>query len=359
MHRLALRVIVILGCTAATACGPFAYITHGGTVSSVNTFFNLLVDTINVGGTLLGVAVTPDGSEVYVAGFDPGNLSNFPCVRVIETATGTTSAPICLEDNTALVSGSIAVAIHPSEARAYVTTVHIVDLVSPMTRFWTLSVIDTVTRVEIDRVPIGDPVTTTLDVVFAGLDLAPDGSRVFVANPDLDAVFVVDTQTNNVTTTPVGSRPTGVAVTPDGSHLYVTNNASDTVSVVSTATHTVVATIPIGPSPRGVAIHPAGITAYVASGLERGTVSVIETAANQVVATIPVGQNPWGIAVTLGNPFGSGPLAYVANSGSGTVSVIDATTNAVVDTVTVGGSPIAFGKFIGPVTLPTAMARSQ
>ena len=47
---------------------PFAYITNetDGTVSVINTATNTVVDTVPVGNTPYGVAVTPDGAFVYV-----------------------------------------------------------------------------------------------------------------------------------------------------------------------------------------------------------------------------------------------------------------------------------------------------
>src|SRR5947207_5962114 len=54
---------------------------------------------------------------------------------------------------------------------------------------------------------------------------------------------------------PVGTEPFGCALTPDGSKLYVANFSSDNVSVINTATDQVSTTIAnVGPKPRGIAI---------------------------------------------------------------------------------------------------------
>jgi YVTN family beta-propeller protein len=65
------------------------------------------VATIDVGLAPFGVAVTPDGSKVYVA-----NLSN--TVSVISTATNVVSATISVGD------GPVGVAFTPDGSRAYV-----------------------------------------------------------------------------------------------------------------------------------------------------------------------------------------------------------------------------------------------
>src|SRR3974390_2586226 len=122
-------------------------------------------------------------------------------------------------------------------------------------------------------------------------------------------VTVIDTATNKVVTTiEVGLAPSGVAVAPDGSKVYVANEAvKGTVSVIDAATNAVSATVAVGNNPVGVAVKPDGSKVYVANRGSR-TVSVIATATNTVVATVDVGLAPFGVAVT---PDGS--KVYVTN----------------------------------------------
>jgi YVTN family beta-propeller protein len=62
----------------------------------------------------------------------------------------------------------------------------------------------------------------------------------------VDAVSVIDTASEVQTTTiPVGDGPEGLDVTPDGSRLYVNNVLSDTISIVDTVTNGVIATVPV------------------------------------------------------------------------------------------------------------------
>ena len=65
----------------------------------------------------------------------------------------------------------------------------------------------------------------------------------------------IDTATNDVVgSVKVGTRPWGVEITPDGRRLYTANGPSNDVSVVDAETMTVIATVPAGRSPWGVAI---------------------------------------------------------------------------------------------------------
>ena len=149
------------------------------------------------------------------------------------------------------------------------------------------------------------------------------------------SVFALDTATNNVTTImsyEPNYSPDEVAVTPDGKKLYVTNPEVANISVIDTATNTVTATVPVGEWPVGIAITPDGTKVYVAN-LGNNTTSVIDTATNTVTATIPVGICPIGISVSP-----DGKKVCVTNHGiyhhvPGNVSVIDTATNKVVDTV--------------------------
>ncbi|MGH3921466.1 MAG: YncE family protein [Pseudonocardiaceae bacterium] len=134
---------------------------------------------------------------------------------------------------------------------------------------------------------------------------------------------MIDTTTNTVIATiPVGNDPTLMAVAPNGSRVYVANSNSDTVSVIDTATNTVIATIRVGKIEvaSGVAVAPNGRYVYVSNlDLATGTVgvlSVIDTVTNTLVTATPAGPKTGFVAVTTRN-------VYVTNVGSNTVSVID------------------------------------
>ena len=231
----------------------------------------------------------------------------------------------------------------------------------------TVSVIDTATNTVTATVPAGyEP---------AGVAVNPSGTKVYVANFYIDdyentlslsvdaksksskvtteqvetdggTVSVIDTATNTlIATVPVGSYPIGVAVNPEETKVYVANRGSSTVSVIDTATNTVTATIPVESGANGIAVSPDGKKVYVANE-ESNIISVIDTATNTVIATVEVGDHPFGVSVTP-----DGTKIYAANYYSNTISVIDAATNTVTATVPVGNGPVAFGQFIGPISL--------
>ncbi|MGB8856179.1 MAG: beta-propeller fold lactonase family protein [Burkholderiales bacterium] len=300
---------------------PFAYITNynDNTVSVIDTAGNppSVSATVAVGIRPVGVAVTPDGSRVYVA-----NSNVFGTVSVINTADNSVSETVAVGNYYPW-----GVAVTPDGSKVYVTNNNV---------FGTVAVINTADNSVSATVTVGN--------YPFGVAVTPDGSRVYVANQGSGTVSVIDAGSNTISATVVvGNAPLGVAVTPNGSRVYV-GNISNTVSVINTADNSVSATVPVGINPEGVAVTPDGSRVYVANW-GSGTVSVIDTASNSVSATVTVGDYPYGVAVT---PDGS--QVYVANGNSGTVSVINTNDNSVTTPVTGLNGPVGFGQFIKPAT---------
>jgi YVTN family beta-propeller protein len=185
---------------AVTPNGRRLYITSPiDTVSVLDTASNAVIATINTGTTSTGagslpsgVAVSPDGSKVYVA------LYATAAVAVIDTATNTIVATIPITGAQYQLTPYM-VAVTPDGARVYVTILNGTFV----------PVIDTATNTVIANVTVGvDPL---------GVDVTPDGKRVYVANvfgsctPNCappGSVSVIDTATNRVTDTiAVGGQP--------------------------------------------------------------------------------------------------------------------------------------------------------
>jgi DNA-binding beta-propeller fold protein YncE len=97
------------------------------------------------------------------------------------------------------------------------------------------------------------------------LAFSPDGTRLFVANANINTVAVFDIETpgkaRSLGFIPVGWYPTSVRVSKDGRTLYVVNGKGETSKAN-----------PLGPGPGKK--NPAGVNQYI-GGLMTGTVSVI------------------------------------------------------------------------------------
>jgi YVTN family beta-propeller protein len=143
-------------------------------------------------------------------------------------------------------------------------------------------------------------------------------NKVYVTDFDGDAVFVIDSVTEHVTTTiAVEDAPLGIAASADGRRIYVANFGAGTVSVVSTRTNRVLATITVGTSANGVAVTPDGAF-LVVTDTASDRAAIIDTAANAVTATVIAGPQPCGVAIDPDSGY-----AFVADYGALTLAVID------------------------------------
>jgi YVTN family beta-propeller protein len=320
-HLLVAGIFIVVLLSGSAAAAPFAYIPNygGDSVTVLDTATNTVTATVPVGSNPYAVAVSPDGSTVYVT-----NSNGVTSISVINATSNTVTATVRVG---ALPMG---VAVSPDGSTVYVAnwgenTVWVIN---------TASNTHTATVSGMDRP--------------SGVAVSPDGSTAYTSNSD-GTVSVINATSNTITATiHLGSLndvvTPAIAVSPDGSMVYVTSSVNGVVFVINAASNTVTATVNVGDDPYAVAVSPDGSTVYVTNS-NSNTVSVINAASHKVTATVSgVGSLPYGIAVS---PDGS--TVYVANTGGNTVSVINATSNTGTTKVTVGKTPYSVGKFIvGP-----------
>lgn len=268
--------------------GSRAYVTNelANSMSVIDTASNSVVATVAVGTGPAAVAVSPDGTHVYVV-----NGSGTTSVSVIDAQTNTIIATIPLG-----VAQARGVAVRPDGARLYVTTYGSNSI----------KVIDTGSHSVVNTIAVGS--------LPIGIDITPDGTRAYVANFLANTVSVVDTGTEAVVATvTVGSTPRDVSITPDGLRAYV---ASTGTSVIDTQTNAVVGSVA---NTSGASLDiTGGAVVYLASFWN---VQTIDTATNTVTATIPFDEttqgHPAAVAILedLGAPV-STTTTLSASSGS-------------------------------------------
>jgi YVTN family beta-propeller protein len=182
-----------------------------------------------------GVAVSPDGSEIYVS---DGSW----IISVFDTAT------LSLKDTITLDWGTCPwrITFSPDGTRVYV-------LLSGSER---VLVLDSLSHATLGLIwfQTGEPPYYPR----GPYDLVVDstGRTVYVTLSSSSAVAVVDTDLL-VTTQwiPVATPPYGIAISPDGTRLYVTHGSGTTtfvdnkVSVIDTSSKTLVAAIEVGRAP--------------------------------------------------------------------------------------------------------------
>jgi YVTN family beta-propeller protein len=131
-----------------------------------------------------------------------------------------------------------------------------------------------------------------------GIDLAPDGSELWVASRvENGGISVIDPASGSVTktiatTTKVANR---VKFTLDGKRVLVSDPAGNAVLVYDAATKELLTTITMAAGPSGIQLAPDGKRAFVAcANAKRVLVIDLETLA--IAASIDVGNTPDGLA---------------------------------------------------------------
>ena len=324
MYRILL--LELLAFTAAIpqlglASTAYAYVSNisGNNISVVDTASGSVVASISVPVGPDGIAVTPDGTAVYVV------CQSANSVAVISTASNSVISTINVG------SEPVQVAISPNGALAYV-----VNQGSN-----TVSVINTATK----------SVTATIGLGASpsGLAFSADSSTAYVANAHSGTVSMISTSSNSVTGSFVaGSGPASVALSPNGAFAYVANQYSGTVTVHALPSGMIVATINGLSYPNCLAMEPNGTNVFVTNG-DSGSVSVISTAANKITATISTAALPVSVAMSS-----DGAEAYVVNENGFSLSIINTSNFQVTNTIArVGVYPIAVATVPAPVTGPT------
>lgn len=123
-----------------------------------------------------------------------------------------------------------------------------------------------------------------------GLDIAPDGNELWVANRDDHTLTVIDTRRDAVVATVAsgGRGPIRPRFRPDGSEVWVVNRGSSSVSVIEREGRSRLWEITLPGAPLDILFSPDGRQAYV-SMPEWGEVAVVDVAGRRVLDYIPAG----------------------------------------------------------------------
>ena len=89
--------------------------------------------------------------------------------------------------------------------------------------------------------------------------VSPDGAHLYVANEDDAKVSVIDVGAGKIVESfSVGGEPEGVSVEPHNGRVWVTSEADGAVFAIDVGAHKVVKPVKVGPRPRSIAFLPDG-----------------------------------------------------------------------------------------------------
>jgi len=152
--------------------------------------------------------------------------------------------------------------------------------------------------------------TTALGRLPVDLTFALDGREAYVADELDSAVYrigmpaglagegtpVPAAHGSVLVRLPFADRPAGIALDASRGRLYVSTGRSGSVAVIALAGPTLLREVHVGTRPQGLALTPNERLLFIA---DRGSnaVTVLDTATLRVLAQVPVGHSPWAVAM--------------------------------------------------------------
>jgi PQQ-dependent catabolism-associated beta-propeller protein len=219
------------------------------------------------------LAVSPDGSHLFVANEDAGLAS------IIDTRTGRAIAEleVGLEPE--------GVAVSPDGRWLYVTG----------ESSSTVTIIDTAARKVIAHLLVGSRPR--------GVAFTSDGALALITSELGRSLTLIDAKRHQIVKSiqipNPNAKPVGIAIAPGNRVAYIATGRANAVAVLDLAAQKFTAEIPVGERCWGLALLPDGSKLYVANNLSNN-ISVIDTAQLKVIKTIPAGNGPWGVAISAG-----------------------------------------------------------
>ncbi len=210
-----------LGTVDGASAANLVYVpnlTSNNTVSVIDQSSNQVVATVAVGHYPARVAISPNGSLVYVANIGDNTVS------VINTMTQAVSATISVPN------GATALIVSPDNTRVYVSGAN--------AGAYYISEINTSTNsvVASSQMPMD---------IAQGLAITPDGKTVY-AGSTTGKVAVIDTATLTLTTAiSADAAVNDLRISLDGTRVYF--SSSQHVQVINTATNAQLADVSVGP----------------------------------------------------------------------------------------------------------------
>ena len=355
MHRASLRAVL---------AAAFALALVLGSVPSARAAERSVPGKLPTGEMLLpnGRLLTPAGTQTEVAPY-PFALALTPDgTRVVAACTGADDQSLHLLDAATgkvlakepVKKSWLGLAISPDGKRVY--------LAGAGAKVVLAYRLENDRFVAEDPLPLrkaGEPVK--LDATPSGLAVSPDGKSLWAARILLNDLVRIDLVSGTVASSvPVGVHPYRPVLSPDGTLLAVSNWGAATVSLVDAATATVVGTVRMADHPSDLAFSRDGRTLFVAQS-NRNLVAAVDLAARTVARQISVAFGPDGPGTPSADalPDGSTPNALALSPDGKTLYVANADDDAV-DVVDTGGD-VRSGRtrgFIPSGWYPAALALS-
>jgi YVTN family beta-propeller protein len=284
-----------------TANEHFWYVSliGAGQVWKFDAHTDSVIGKATIPGAPALLALTPDGSKLYVSQFTTSSTNK---IYVVNTQSMTVATQISV--------WSMPHGIRMNHAGTKVYAANMMSDNISVINVERDSVIATIPLAE-DANPLGPPKYMPMEVA-----VSPDDNLVAVACSETQEVRIIDaTRDSVVKVIHVGDQPWHVQFIPNGTYCYVTNRRENSVSAIHIPMMHVMETIstPVTPKyfdyPHGCDVSSDGRYTFISNEnaghnyIPRyntdyiGNVCVIDNALNQVIKVLEVGRMPTGLSV--------------------------------------------------------------
>ncbi len=292
-----------------------------GSITKIDVVTNKVLATINAGGTVHNVQISPNG-KILAATWMPKADGH-----VDSGAEHGHAYILFYNSETNELIKKVNVGNHPAHV---VFTNDGKYVLSTDTEKNNVSVIDLSSYKVVKTIATGKGPH--------GFRISNDSKYAYIANSEADTISIIDlNEFKEIKTIKVGNKPITTAITEDNTTLLATVNSENSLAIVDLASDKV-EKIPVGEGPAQVYIEKDNKFAFVANqgteNIPSNTLSKIDLSTKKVVATIEVGKGAHGIVVSDDNKY-----VYVTNMYDNTVSVIDNSKNKVIAIIPVGKTP--------------------
>jgi YVTN family beta-propeller protein len=292
-----------------------AYVTNfeGEKVSVIDLLDQKEIAQITTGQKPHGVAIAPDGSEVFVTNEGDGTLS-------------------FIDPKENKVTETIKVGSHPQQLAVSQDGA---TLYVPLNGDHAVAIVDIKQRKVMSTLPVG----RNPHIIIA----SPTSKRVYVTSEGDEKLVVVDSETNRVVKDiVVYTWPRVPAITPDGKTLFQTIRWMNGALVVDLDKEEVVNRIVLtepkafpkdGMVAHGLRVTPDGKELWLTTQLN-DQITIINPKTLETIATLGAGRNPNWIEFTPDSK-----IAVVSNTSSNDVSLIDVKKRLLIKNVSVVKAP--------------------
>lgn len=296
----------------------------------IDTATNSLAASVALGAVPQSVVMAPNGQEAYVGVTSSSTAGSTrtvtSAVETVDLTNGTVTTETSIQSGTEAI-GIGAMALAPNGSTLY--------LINP----------DTGSLLSLD---LATGAVTTITQYGAAsqptaLLVGSTGKHLYVALGGSSELSIVTLATGNVSTLtiPDGLDPLALALSPDGSRLYIANSGNNTIAVLDVETGSYKNSITVTGFPDSLAVSPNGQT-LAAALPAAGLIDLIPLNQSGASTPVSVGRAPATLAYSA-----DGTRLYVLDSDIPLLSVIDTANDGVLATIDLANPAVFAGTFSG------------